>query len=224
MCTVKVPEVSVKEMLSLTSPKEFHEFLLHGREIADIPRYTATETDEKIITSQRGRNVSVKFKTHIGGDSAPLMPRAPLWLNHLPENRDLAKAITSAAQLYAYIAIDFGIVKTVFRELNDLCKKPEQMRYFWPALLTLLSMDNDLQDWRTMLSAPVVPRNVPTLPLRVRELCRAAATTLATASLLPPLELNASTTKQVEVLFNVDSGAVDIGTGGKPLWTYAINP
>lgn len=222
--TLSVPTISYREMLQLIAPADHIEFLLHARKIADLGRYVARSNGQKVITSQRGINVGVEF-TVSGDEDSPVMPNRPLWLDHFPENRHLVNELVTRAEEYANVAIDWGLVKTVFKYLNTHCKTPAHVHYLWPSIVGLMSMDEDLEGLRQTIAPRNVPRGLPVLPPQVRVLCRQTAATIAMALMLPPLENDAIPDPDVQIEFMVDSGGVLVGTepSGDGIWTYPLN-
>jgi hypothetical protein len=202
MRTIKVPTISYREMLRLIAPAEHIETLMQARELIDIGRYTARTTDAKVYLRHRNNNVGVTFE--VSGDlGTPAMPRTPIWLDHFPENRDLVLELSACGRQFADITIDWDEVEWVFRYLNQACSNPKQVRYLWPAIVGIMSVNEDLTSWRSQLSQHVIPASLPTLPLEVREKCKRTAATVAMALMLPPLEDDAMPTPDVEITFGM---------------------
>lgn len=223
-CTLKTPTITYREMLQLIAPPEHVDFLLRVREIADVGRYGGRDSGQLKIASHKGKDVSVEFSV-TGYEGTPAMPNGPLWLNHFPENRALAVELERCSREYADVAIEWGLVKTVFKYLNKHCKTVAQVRYLWPSVLGIMSVKDDLDGLRRELTPLMVPRNLPSLPQEVRALCRQTSAIVATALLLPPLEEEPTAPKDVAITFNVDSSASHIVSAprGYEVFTYPIN-
>ncbi|MCK1741370.1 hypothetical protein IVA80_10960 [Bradyrhizobium sp. 139] len=81
------------------------------------------------------------------------------------------------------ISRDYGRVVATLIKLNELCKSPSQIRFFWPSLMQIcaenamtMSLVNELQSIR--------PPQGLTLPAGLQRACRLTAETLATVALL----------------------------------------
>lgn len=216
-CTLKTPVVSYREMLQLIAPAEHIEFLLNARRIGDIGRYPGRDSDQIVIANHRGVNVGVEFSVS-GQDETPVMPYKP-WLHHSPENKALINELVRCAKEFADVAIDWGVVKAVYKYLNKHCKSPAQVRYFWPSILGIMSLNEDLDDVRASIIEHTMPRGLPSLPPEVRALCRQTAGIVATALLLPPLEDEPHVPEDVTITFKADSGAMVVGG----YYVYPIN-
>lgn len=225
--TISVPNVSYREMMNLIAPSDHIEFLLKAREIAAIGKYEANISDQIPVLLHMGREVAVQF-TVSGQYNSPAMPYKSLWLNHFPQNVDLARTLVGCADQYASIACDWGLVRTVFQYLNQVCKTPQAMYYIWPAIGGILSMTEDLQVFRDDIVPTSIPR-VPSLPLEVRALCRPTAATVAMALMLPRLEDTEQETLAVKIDFFVDSKLQLVTKFPIPewnkmeVWTHPIN-
>lgn len=223
--TLSVPKVTYKEMLNLIAPEDHHDVLMRARGICSLGFGGGINESAPInIIKHRGVDVSVEFQ--LNTRTGPVMPNHTLWLNHFPINSDLALRLEKAACEYADVSINWGMVKMVFKYLNKHCQTAQQMRYLWPSVLGLMSLDDDLDDIRAELTPNPVPRNLPSLPLTVRNAMRYASATVAMALLLPPLENDAVAVKDVGVRFMAaDSGGicVDRLSDGQGLWLYPMN-
>ena len=129
------------------------------------------------------------------------MPNRPLWLDHFPENRDLVAELVSCSKQWADIDIEWNEVNEMFEYLDTVCKNPAQVRYLWPAISGLMSMNEDLAPMRANLSQHVIPKSLPTLPVEVRQMCRRTAAYVATALMLPPLEEDVVPVPDVDITF-----------------------
>lgn len=199
--TMKLPTITYRELLQLIAPEDHIELLMTARKVADIGRYVARTTNTRVYLRHRNYNIGVTFE--FNGDEQPVMPRVPIWLDHFPCNRDLVMELGACGREFADIAIDWDEVSSVFNYLNHTCSNPAQVRYLWPAIGGILSMREELAGWRSQLSQHVLPKSLPTLPVKVRQLCRKTAATVAVALMLPPLEDDAIPVPDVHIEFRI---------------------
>lgn len=200
--TLKTPTITYREMLRLIAPEEHIEFLLNARQIVDIDRYSGDKMDARVIAFHRGRNIAVTFEVS-GNEESPVVPRNCMWLSQYGENKALVEALVSAAKQYIDVVIDWEEVLSVFKFLNGACTQPKQVRYLWPAINGIMSVDEDLAELRATLTQHVIPAHLPTLPLKVREKCKHTAAIVAMALMLPPLEDDAMALPDVEINFRI---------------------
>lgn len=217
-CTLSTPTLSYKEMLTLIAPTDQVEFLLHVREIADIGPYAARDTDAMLFTVFQKKEVRIEFGVS-GDEGSPVMPRRP-WIRNISETTSLITALNKSAHDFAGVAIEWGHVMTVFRVLNTICKTPAQVRYLWPSIVGIMSVNQDLDDARESIAVHTVPRTLPKIGLRLRKLCRDTSGIVATALLLPRLENEAYVVPDVRVNFVVDNNATEVEDG---VFTYPVN-
>lgn len=223
-CTLTTPTISYTEMLRLIAPEEHVRFLLDCRKIAEVGRYAGRDSGQHTIARHRGKEVAIEFSVS-GDENTPVMPSRMLWLDWFPDNRELAVELMRCAYLYADVAIDWGLVKTVFKYLNSHCRNPAQVHYLWPCITGIMSVNNDLDGLRQEIAPRTIPRDLPRLPPEVRALCRTTAATVALALMLPPLELEARREPNVRVTYTVDSGASVVcrDVDGDGVYTYPLN-
>lgn len=222
-CTLKKPVVTYEELLRLIAPEDHIDVLMRARQIGDIGSYVGNETTDRLICRHRGTNIGVRFE--VNGPNAPIIPRRCLWLDHFPCNRDLVAALVASAKEHADVSIDWGYVKMVFKYLNQECDTPQQLRYIWPSVLGLMSLNDDLGVVRQELMHNVVPRKLPTLLPEVRALCKTTAATVTMALMLPPLESEPHSIPDVEIKFIADTGGQRKATkpDGDGVWFYPLN-
>lgn len=120
-----------------------------------------------------------------------------------PHTRSVIKRLTEYGAWVKDAEQKFKNIYTVFERLCDLCKLPTQVRFYWPALLSLMEQipkdappmvmrADALRDFK-------VPSALPRIPQELRELCVSTATTIAMALLLPK---NIERNDEIEVRIN----------------------
>ena len=79
---------------------------------------------------------------------------------------------------------EFGRVHALFNMLNETMTKG-QIRFVWPSILSILSVNPVLSETLKELQEVKVPTKQPELPRGLLAVCRKTATIVATASLIP---------------------------------------
>lgn len=115
------------------------------------------------------------------GRKAPLIPINKTLTE--PNEAVLAK-ITSWVTSRWELGRRWGVVRHVLSQLDDICKTPEQVRYYWPAIQTIVN-ETYLSDLKHRLAAPGDPK-APPLPVELRPLLLDAAATVTGSTLVDP--------------------------------------
>lgn len=118
------------------------------------------------------------------GTSAPLIPKNLAIQDDAPS--ELVARITPWVIERLSIGTDFGLVKVVLARLDHECTGgPSQLRYMWPSILSLCSLDENLTPFADAIRGLRQPKSIPSLPPEWRDACRQSAATIAAALLLP---------------------------------------
>jgi hypothetical protein len=109
----------------------------------------------------------------VGGLRHPLVYEPTIYI---VESQDPLSAltherITSWVTRRWELGVAFGRVREVLKQLDDVCNNPAQVRYYWPALLTLEKSE-------------AKPGNPPPLSVGLRAALRLAAGTVTAASMV----------------------------------------
>lgn len=80
---------------------------------------------------------------------------------------------------------EWGLVLAVFRALDQHCKSLEQMRFYWPAIFTLLASSQYTGHQAERFRAMTVPKSILALPFGLKQACQDSMETMAKALLLP---------------------------------------
>lgn len=107
------------------------------------------------------------FRPHDGSFS----PAAMKLKNWVAENTDHINA--------------WGLVLATFRELNMICGKPEQVRFYWPSVLVFLNRIEGMKDMAEKLTPWKALSYVPSIPRELMEACRETAGIVSQALLFP---------------------------------------
>jgi hypothetical protein len=117
----------------------------------------------------------------VGGLKHPLVPRN-IRFNYGGE-KELVCRVTSWVNWRWEIMVAFGRTQLVLEMLNEICKTPAQVRYYFPAVLTLISSEYpDLLE-KTNQKPKTPP---PPLPIALRHACRHASATITASTLIEP--------------------------------------
>jgi hypothetical protein len=145
------------------------------------------------------------FQTH-KGVPAPLPPLHPARQRDV--SPELVEKVNTWVQAFMEIQKKFILAAHVFTRLNQVCETPEQVRYLWPPVLSLIRAGclSDLADKLTPFCAPAT---LPSLSPELREAIRDAAGTVTAAQLLDakPLEREDPVELLLTGLFYFDTAA-----------------
>jgi hypothetical protein len=81
----------------------------------------------------------------------------------------------------------WGLVATVFNDLNAQCKTPQEVRYFWPCLVALMGLCPDLAESADKIRPYRVPSSIAPLHPALRAACEHTSG-IVTSGLLYPDE------------------------------------
>jgi hypothetical protein len=85
------------------------------------------------------------------------------------------------------LSAEWGLVEETFRKLHASCTNIEQIRFYWPALPTLLDMDpaGTGKDTAEKMREFKYPKNVPTLHPALKQTCQDTMATITKGLLFP---------------------------------------
>lgn len=105
-----------------------------------------------------------------------------------PEAVELLRQIRAYEDAYSELKTTYSNCRGVLEYMNRTAGNLQTIRFFWPAIVTLMSMDGNHNDKVERLREQVVPARIPLLQHDVRELLQETSTELMAASLLPAPE------------------------------------
>jgi hypothetical protein len=95
---------------------------------------------------------------------------------------------------------DWGLVLATFNQLQEQCDTAQTLRFFWPPVVALLGMSEDLAGAADKIGNYKTPSNIPRLHPALLEACRSTAGTIARAMLLPdPSKVTPEPDKEVSI-------------------------
>ncbi len=204
-------EPSQEAIIRLISPEEDIPVLLNARKVINLDSYDAKSTSFMQLAPQHGVDSAVAFSFSNVVKSTPMMPRDPRFQLLHNSNVQVYEEMIGYIQKRIEVAIDFGRVVATFEALNRYCSTPAQMRYMWPAILPILSMNSELEGFRQAVATFRVPSKTPSLPVEVRAACKTTAATITMAGLLPPMEDDAMPTPDVVLDIRLSGSYLDEG-------------
>jgi len=173
VAVTRPPELSHQDVLDLFAPVEHHDLLWRASDVARLGYGHDKHLDRKW---DGGANV----RFHLNG-KAPLLPRDLIWN---ASRVDIIKVIDAWVAERQVIGITYGRVRVLLNKLDELCNTPEQVRYFWPGVLALLNLSDEMAALTERLQNTKAPGNVPNIPVEIRRTCRTCAGSVAAAVLL----------------------------------------
>jgi hypothetical protein len=171
----KIP-MTHEQFASLFIPAEHREMY---REIATLAR---TESFCAGVAFVWG-STELRFQMGRHEGVAPLpIPRTLVVQHDAPQ--ELVSDITAWVANGGDTCGEFGRVQALFNILNKTMTKG-QIRFVWPSILTILSVNPILSETLKELQEVKVPTKQPELPRGLLAVCRKTAFAVATASLIP---------------------------------------
>jgi hypothetical protein len=118
---------------------------------------------------------------HLPNTARPLAPRSPILQEDAPQ--ELINRMDEWVHRRRAIGLEFARVDQVVKHLNGVCKLPSQVRYAWPSIVALASMNEFTQQIGRNLTTFKRPRSLP--PIHdIRESLQKASATVSSALLL----------------------------------------
>jgi hypothetical protein len=164
-----------EQFASLFIPAEHREMY---REIATLAR---TESACGTTFDWGSTRLWIQMNRHDGQNPLPI-PRDVVLQHDAPH--ELVSDITSWVANGGDASGEFGRVHALFNILNDTMTKG-QIRFVWPSILAILSVNPILSETLKELQEVKVPAKQPELPRGLLAACRKTAMVVATASLIP---------------------------------------
>lgn len=207
-----MPEFTYDEMLSmLTRDKELATMCRDIRVKLALGSHDATESGYYTIVGDRMRGVHATFSVDGRYNQAPAMPRS-CEFQILPGEK--GEALVKRANEYLDFCVDWGRVHKVFSLLNGdtsfdaqrqnfLQMTLAQMRYVWPSLLLILDEAGMHDERKKVAVLKGAPRNMPTIPLYLRNACKKTSATITIASFLERNPPRATAAMDVRVTLKV---------------------
>jgi hypothetical protein len=187
-------ELTQQEMLDLLVPPEYHEPL---KTVSSIVRHSYYLDHNYVVQWESRAAIKFECSKLLAVDVLDHPYTVPL------TNPEAAERVTAWLDRRLELAHEFGRVVWLLRRLNEHCKTLGHVRYYWPAILTLCSANDQLKDLADKLRVASV--SAPPLPVNVRTVCGLAAGTVTAAALLsddiPP------DNREVKVNLMLNSGA-----------------
>jgi len=174
------------EFLTMFAPEGHWEFLNSASEIAEVNAsggWRDSEFNDPRFTEAFGSShVRLMFQVHLINNRAPLMPRNKVILASIPQ--DVRDKLTSWVIERTEIMFNINRVRAVLSWLSTHCDSGPQIRFLWPSIIALASLNESTHDLGDRLRELRPPRSLPALPSEVKAGCRMASTTIASAMLL----------------------------------------
>jgi hypothetical protein len=171
----------------------------HRKAFMEVAQVVRTNNSQFRIVWEHHTNCSnlrLDVDLHeVGGIRHPLIyePTTYIAQSQDPLSAITHERITSWVTRRWELGVAFGRVREVLKQLDDVCHNPAQVRYYWPALLTLCK-EGGLGDIAE--KSELKPGNPPPLSVGLREALRLAAGTVTAASMVgkspaikPPVEI-----------------------------------
>jgi hypothetical protein len=171
------------EFLALFAPEEDHRILREAaRVIATDGGWHYTDFEGALSGS-----VELAFKVTKVNDYVPLMPRGTVIREDAP--KQLVQRIDERLYKQIEVRLEFSRCERLLYWLNANCASTRQIRFLWPSILTLCSIDPELEEFGNRLRELKRPSSLPVLTCpHVKAAFKLTAGTLTAASLLPPAE------------------------------------
>lgn len=178
------------EFLALFATEDQAKMLKEVSEIADVNTsgggHHADFTSDKFTQAFGSNLVHLHFTVNAVKDFAPLVPRNRVILPEAP--RHTIDKLTSWIIDRAEINFSISRIKLVLGWLDNHCQTPSQLRFLWPSLIGLCSLNDLTADFGHRLREVRPPTTMPFLPPEVKAACRTTAGTVASTMLLPDPE------------------------------------
>lgn len=171
-------ELSHDEILEMFVKPEHREIL------ANVGQIVKLQTGGIINTKLQLPAVEVNIYMHTNRENPgfPLLEYAGQDANL---QNDAGVRLCSWAAREVRIRQEWDMVYAVLLALHEKCETAQQMRYFWPQILGLLGMSDDLAPAVDKLRAFKAPPSVPLLNRALCQACKDTALTVTKALLLP---------------------------------------
>lgn len=170
-----------QEVVELIYPVEQREIMLRAGEWLE----TGYSYFPRSVTVECSDPAGLLYVSYTNDKGAPLPSKNCALQRDVPP--ELQARFDQWLSEYVEVSRAFGLVDKVFEKLWEKCDTPEQLRYMWPAVLTLCSVKEDerLKQFGEGLREFRPPRKMPFLSPEMREACRETAATVTAAALLP---------------------------------------
>lgn len=145
-----------------------------------------TLKSEALNEKLRTRSCRVMFTVNIKDSYAPLLPRCDVVRPDAPEH--VMSKLTNWVVTTAQNNMEVNRVSRLLWWLHNNCQGASQVRYLWPSIITLCSMDEtneNLQNFANRLRELRRPQSLPSMPPEVRDAFKKTASIVAALSLLP---------------------------------------
>jgi hypothetical protein len=179
------------EFLELFVSREHADMLKTVADIAHVGNspggWLHAEFAHSRLTAALGvEKANLMFGVNPVKDYAPLLPRNNVVLESAPP--EVLDRLADWVIERAEIGFNISRARLVYNWLNTKCKTANEMRFLWPSIVALCSLDERTQEYGAKLRDVKPPKAVAFLPPEVKEGCRKAAGTIASAMLLgePP--------------------------------------
>lgn len=179
-------DIETDEVIDTVFPEELRFMARKGPELFNVP-HLANAFSMKVNAGDKTINVSVHFRSN-----KVMVPRH--FIDMAPESSFHDK-VGKWLAYYIEWGKQYAIAQATFDELQDVCGSEQQVRFFLPAVLTLMDSEHvspDLRELANKLRAPKTPRNIPPLEPWVREGCQVLSGIITAASMMPDEPANKS--------------------------------
>jgi len=173
------------EFLALFAPKEHWPILKSASEVADVTSnggaHSGDLKDGRLDAEFVNYNFTV-IRMPDGGDP-PLSPRNHTVLKKAPP--ELVTRLVEWTNQQLKIRYDFATAAALMEWMGSHCESKHQIRFLWPSLVAIASLQEHTADFADRIRDFKVPRSLPPMPAEVRAACKMTSGLIAGAMLLP---------------------------------------
>src|SRR4051812_20126618 len=161
------------EYLATFAPREARQLL------ADVAPYVAKPNGGTTLMWSHGDE---KVKFWMWRDTSPDRPAPPLLGQHYLQSDaplEVIERVNTWLDRGGNISRDYGRVAATLFKLNELCKSPSQIRFFWPSIMQICAEHETTRSLGSELQTIRSPQGL-TLPAGLQKACRLTAETMST--------------------------------------------
>lgn len=191
--TLEHPTIRPHQAVNLLARPEHRDMLNKVGKIAAVHTYYSPPAVELMWPTEP----PVKITFCCSDASCSYLPKKPaLQKDADPE---IVALVTQWVTHTVNVARDFGRVCFVLDRLNELCGTKVQFRYLFPSIVPLCRMNEEMTKVAEAIGPFRVPKNLPPVPIGLRDAARLAAATITSAMLLEPATGEKQKTVQIGI-------------------------
>jgi hypothetical protein len=179
MLNAKDPKLNLQEVEDIFIPREHRDLAYKAVSIMGMD-------PERSLTARipyKGKTAQVELAFKGATWFWPERRKQPDGWEECPE--EVREKVLSWLAWREKLSADWGLVQETFKRLHSSCTNIDQIRFYWPALPTLLDMDSASKDTAEKMREFKYPKNVPTLHPGLKQACQDTMATVTKGLLFP---------------------------------------